>query len=847
MNRVRAIARLFFFFSCLFLAHSVKGQYPYSLERSNVKVSYELDTLRGVNSSFSDFSPVVHDGKLLFTSDRHSDLLNRNMESWSRNSYLSLYWVELGSLFDTVAFREIEALSNKVNVRDHTGPLAFAPGHDKAVFTRVGEKAIESDGEKLRKPALFQAKFDDGKWKEVERLSFSGKERIHAHPTFMGSEDRLIFASDRKGAIGETDLFMSEKRNGEWQEPEPLPEGINSSAREVFPYCLDSAIFFASDRKGGMGGLDLYCAMRQGDGEWGEVHHLKRPMNSSDDDFGLMLKKNREEGYLSSNRKGGKGEDDIYGFEVIEKVIVQKSGLAGRFEYRKLEGDHPEGRTVELVDDEGNVVMRTKTDSNGHFRFKELPGDKDVSVRLKDTDADVELVMTGDQEGVELMKDEEGRFVYRKLEGDKVGTRHLKEVSDVGMDTSGPALSGQFVYEKLPSKKAGERTLQLVDESGAVARTRTTDENGNFTFRELPSDKNYKLRLKKVPSDDMKLLIYDQKGKVVAQLKSGSDGVFEYRKLEGDQADSDLLDTDEPKMAKRSQQAVYGKFEYKKLEGDVPDGMRIKVLNDEGKVQFVSKADSAGYFRFVDMALRDSMIFDVESSEEPKGDMIVKILDRYGNVVAVLHKNEDGFFVYRKLEGDRAEKSFKDQEDDSQLAIREQEGEGSGEKEEEEEPRPEKDPEPKKEKDPEPEKEKDPEPEEEPVSEEEEPGSKEEKAKEVEGGTSIGTLHFEVNSSYLSREAEKKLARFYSSIEGKDARVLIEGHASASGDEDYNDWISKRRARRVRDHLIGKGIPSERIEVEWYGQERLLNDCEKEADCSDEEHAKNRRVELSYR
>jgi outer membrane protein OmpA-like peptidoglycan-associated protein len=499
-------------------------------------------------------------------------------------------------------------------------------------------------------------------------------------------------------------------------------------------------------------------------------------------------------------------------------------------------------------------VMRTKTDSNGHFRFKELPGDKDVSVRLKDTDADVELVMTGDQKGVELMKDEEGRFVYRKLEGDKVGTRHLKEVSDVGMDTSGPALSGQFVYEKLPSKKAGERTLQLVDESGAVARTRTTDENGNFTFRELPSDKNYKLRLKEVPSDDMKLLIYDGNGKVVAQLKSGDDGVFEYRKLDGDQAQGGLLDTEEPEMAKRSQRTVYGKFEYKKLEGDVPEGMRIKVLNDEGKVQFVSKADSAGYFRFVDMALRDSMIFDVESSEEPKGDMIVKILDRYGNVVAVLHKNEDGFFVYRQLEGDRAEKSFKDQEDDSQLAVREQEGEGSGEKEEkEEEPGPEKgsDPGSEKEKDPEPEKnpepEKDPEPEKEPGPEEEDPEAKEDKAKEVEAGTSIGTLRFEVNSSYLSREAEKKLARFYSSIEGKDARVLIEGHASASGDEDYNDWISKRRARRVRDHLIEKGIPSERIEVEWYGQERLLNDCEKEADCSDEEHAKNRRVELSYR
>ena len=793
-----ALSLLSFFVSASRHGH---GQLPGSLRASNVDVSFELDTIPSLNSEWSEFAPVIHKGRVLFTSDRQSDLLQRNMESWSRNSYLSLFWVDIGAIFDSVAFRNVRQLSNKINVRDHTGPLTFSPDHETAIFTRVGDKAVKTNGKRLRKPALFKASYKDGDWEEIQRLPFSKKEYSHAHPTLSGDGERLIFASDRGGGPGKIDLFISEKSAGDWGDPEPLPESINSSAKDVFPYLRDSALFFASDRKGGKGGLDIYCSFLNDNGEWESPIHFDPPLNSSSDDFGMLLKKNGESGYISSDREGGKGKDDIYRFKVIEDVTVQKEGMAGRFRYRQLDGDYPEGRKVELLDDEGEVVMTTETDSSGRFRFKKLPGDKNTTIRLKDSDADVELVMKEGQKGVRLMKDGQGRFVYRKLKGEQIGTKQLKELSDPALDSAGPAISGQFVYERLPSKKAGKRVLQVINDEGEVVMNKKTDKNGNFSLQELPGEQNKRLKLKNVPDDDLTMMVYDDKGKVVAQLKSGDDGIFEYRKLSGERSKKKLLDTEEPELERRPRKTVYGKFDYEKLETDVPDGMKIKVMNEEGKVQFVSKADTAGYFRFVNMALKDSMMFDVTSSKELEGDMVIKIMDRYREVIAVLHKNKNGFFVYRTLEGDSAEKRLKEVEDSSELTMKETEKDSDAAKD----------------------------------------------TNKASSKERSGRFRFGSNSSYLNDKSKAELRNWAEEMKGGDRKLLIEGHASGIGSEDYNDWLSKRRVQRIQKELVKMGIDASRLQVKWYGEDRLLNDCVEKGDCSEKGHAKNRRVEISYR
>jgi hypothetical protein len=104
------------------------------------------------------------------------------------------------------------------------------------------------------------------------------------------------------------------KEGKEWGAPVNLGKGINTAGKEMFPYLAnDSMLYFATDCRVGLGGLDIYYATFT-NGAWGQVHNMGAPFNSSFDDFGLVLDPTGTSGYLVSNRPGGKGSDDIYRF-----------------------------------------------------------------------------------------------------------------------------------------------------------------------------------------------------------------------------------------------------------------------------------------------------------------------------------------------------------------------------------------------------------------------------------------------------------------------------------------------------------------------------------------------------
>lgn len=791
------------FLSVLTGGRSLSAQAYQGLVASDVRLSFEVDTLDEINSPNSEFSPSLLGDELFFTSDREFDLLNWNMDSWRRRGYLSVYRVDIADMFRSDVYKHIERLPNDINIEGHTGPMVFSSDSSTAYLSRIAEEVEREDGGKERVPRLFKTKYEDDEWKWVVELDLVEGDASASHPSVMGNEEGLFFTSEQEEGEG-TDIYFVEKVEEAWKDPEPI-EAINSSDKEAFPYYRDSTLFFASDREGGLGGLDLYASVLGDDGEWSEPIHFDRPLNSQGDDFGIVLEDSVNTGFFSSNRIGGKGGDDIYRFRAIEELLEKGEGVFGRFEYRRLEGDVPEGKVVELLDEEGNVIMSTKTEEGGGFRFEELPPEEDVTLRLKDTDADVELALEGDREGLRLMKGKEGRFVYRKLEGERMGTQRLQELSDPTGEPTVPDISGQFVYERLPSKRAGQRTVQIVNEQGEVVMSRKTDENGNFQFDELPPNKDYRIRLKEVPDEDMTLHIYDHTGKVTAQLKSGEDGVFDYRKLTGDRAGKRSISMEDPDLERDSSQAVYGRFEYEELDKDVPRNMGIRVMNEEGEVQFASRADSAGFFRFVDVSLSDTMKFRVLTSDTLEGEMVIKIMNRYGEEIGVLHKNEEGYFMYRELEADRSAQALsKKARDEAELSLPEKkEAEDTGENGDE----------------------------------------MEERTPLTEKDTSF-MVHFDRNSSHL-KESEKTYIRNSLDLlmEGGD-RIRIRGHASARGTPEYNEWLSGKRAERIRDFLVNEGIDAERLRIESFGEEDPLNDCRKAQDCGDEGHAENRRVEL---
>ena len=189
------------------------------------------------------------------------------------------------------------------------------------------------------------------------------------HPTLSEDESILIFSSDLSGGYGGKDLWISVKgKRNTWSDPVNLGPLVNTPGDEMFPFLADDGtIYFASNGHIGMGGLDIYTTSKDENDAYILPVNLKSPVNSSYDDFGMIVEKGGERGYLTSNRLGGKGGDDIYEFA----LSALKLSLQGIVTDSKT-GAIMTGTKVQLIGSNGktNEVL---TDNTGKYSFKLEP------------------------------------------------------------------------------------------------------------------------------------------------------------------------------------------------------------------------------------------------------------------------------------------------------------------------------------------------------------------------------------------------------------------------------------------------------------------------------------------
>ncbi|WP_413512169.1 OmpA family protein [Myroides odoratus] len=166
-----------------------------------------------------------------------------------------------------------------------------------------------------------------------------------AHPALTPDENWLYFSSDRQGSVGQSDLYrVALYENGGYGSVENLGREINTEGRESFAFIsVDHQLYFSSDGHPGLGGFDVFVSKIYPDGRFGPVVNLGKPINSNGDDFGFYIDFQENKGFVSSNREGGKGSDDIYFF--AEKPCEQT-----------LEGKMYDKRTNDV---------RSHTDSKG--------------------------------------------------------------------------------------------------------------------------------------------------------------------------------------------------------------------------------------------------------------------------------------------------------------------------------------------------------------------------------------------------------------------------------------------------------------------------------------------------
>ena len=153
-------------------------------------------------------------------------------------------------------------------------------------------------------------------------LPFNSDDYNVAHPALSPDEKFLYFASDMKGSLGESDIYRVEiLGDNQYGTPENLGDIINTSGRESFPFVSkNNVLYYSSDGIPGLGGLDIFAVKFYENGTVSKPINIGRPGNSADDDFCFVMDSDTKVGFLSSNRPGGKGRDDIYSF-YEEKTI----------------------------------------------------------------------------------------------------------------------------------------------------------------------------------------------------------------------------------------------------------------------------------------------------------------------------------------------------------------------------------------------------------------------------------------------------------------------------------------------------------------------------------------------
>lgn len=284
---------------------------------------YEIQLLP-FNSSYSDYGGTILGDYLVYTSARETTNHKKNkIHSWTNESYTALYQSKLNG--NKEAIPERFPIDEAAYVNDATA--VFTQDGKTMFFTRNNAKSNgKSKQNKTHHSTLkiYKAlKQTDGSWGQVMELPLNSDNFNTAHPALTPDGKWLYFASDREGAIGQSDLYRVAIYAHDGYGPvENLGQVINTEGRESFPFIsADYQLYFASDGHPGLGGMDVFKARINPDGSFDSVINMGEPINSSMDDFGFYLDVKERKGFVSSNRVGGKGADDIYA--VTERYCKQ--------------------------------------------------------------------------------------------------------------------------------------------------------------------------------------------------------------------------------------------------------------------------------------------------------------------------------------------------------------------------------------------------------------------------------------------------------------------------------------------------------------------------------------------
>lgn len=360
--------------------HSIKGNDSRALEFNKKKTDiaklkkekpyFTVNNIQG-NSVEADFSPTLWNDQILFVSGRQASISNVFIHTWNDKPFLNLFVTKPDA---NKNFTEIKKFDGKFNTKYHEGPSCFTNDGNTIYFTRNnyfnGKYKKSKTGVNMLE--LFKAVKKEGKW-NTEKLSIDNDEYSVGHPTLSSDEKTLYFVSDMPGGLGGTDIWKAIiNSDGTIGTPVNAGAPINTEGNEMFPFMAsDNVLYFSSNGHLGFGQLDVFAAQPEKDGSYNKVMNLGVQVNTGKDDFGFVLDKEGKFGYLSSNRDGGVGDDDIYAVTAARSFKINYFIKGTVFE--KGTTTPLTNSKIDLKDASGNVVKTITTNETGAYEFEVEP------------------------------------------------------------------------------------------------------------------------------------------------------------------------------------------------------------------------------------------------------------------------------------------------------------------------------------------------------------------------------------------------------------------------------------------------------------------------------------------
>ena len=326
-----------------------------------------------INTENSEYGTAFYGDKIVFAGATDARKAKHGVSQWTGESFYDLYEAE----HHQQKLGNRKPFSSTINTQFNESTPVFTKDGNTVYFTRNNyvNRRLGTDVENTILLKILRATKDkSGNWGNIIEVPFNSDQYNVAHPALSPDEKYLYFASDMPSSFGNSDIFRVEiLGDNQYGTPENLGNIINTAGRESFPYISkDNVLYYSSDGIPGLGGLDIFAVKFNADGSTSKPVNIGMPGNSADDDFCFVFNSDSKIGFLTSNRPGGKGKDDIYSFHEDKPLLFScQKNIKGIVKDAKTKAVIADAKVI-LSDKVMKEVSTDQSKTDGTFTFEKV-------------------------------------------------------------------------------------------------------------------------------------------------------------------------------------------------------------------------------------------------------------------------------------------------------------------------------------------------------------------------------------------------------------------------------------------------------------------------------------------